>query len=727
MKKKKKNIDNTELKRLSPFKLKNALMTYMGENPTKAYGAKQLSRKLGISNSREAIIDALENLIKSGHLTALPGARYKSKLIEVADKKRGPSNYIEGKVDMTRSGAAFIITEEADQDVFIAPSNVNSAHDNDIVRVKLFEDTRGRRKRREGVIVDIMERSRTNFIGKLNRNKSYFIVETDHYERFPLGFDIYIEPSDLYGAESGNVVVAEITEWPDKRRKHATGKIKAVMGTPGSNDFEMKTILIQKGFDLEFPAEVLYEMEKLEGKIAEKEISNRRDFRNITTLTIDPLTAKDFDDALSYRILDNGNIEVGIHIADVTHYVKPGTALDKEAYLRSTSVYLVDRVLPMLPERLSNELCSLRPNEDSLTFSAVFEFDTEYNVTDRWFGKTIIHSDKRLTYEQAQELIEGADGEYATEINHLNLIAGTLRDKRFKDGAISFESDEVQFILDENNKPLSIKIRERKAAHMLVEDFMLLANKEVAAYIQNKADGSEIPFVYRVHDLPDPERLENLMLFAAEMGFTFDLRTPEKIIQSFNKLAVESEKRIELKILEPLAIRTMSKAIYTTENIGHYGLGFDNYTHFTSPIRRYADVLVHRILEKNLKRAWRTDKNDLEMQCQHISSQERKAMDAERESVSYKQAEFMEKFVGESFEGVISGMIEKGIFVELLDTKSEGLVPFDKMNEPFVMAENRLSATGKHSGSKLKLGQKFKVKITAVDLSKRNIDMEPAF
>lgn len=726
MKKKKKQAEKADLKKLSSFKLKNALMTYMGENPTKAYGAKQLARKLQISNSRESIIAALENLMKSGHLIALPGGRYKSKLIEVAAKKRASNNYLEGKVDMTRSGAAFIISEESEQDIFIAPSNINSAHENDKVRVKLFEDTRGRRKHREGVITEVLERARTSFIGKLNRNKSYFIVETDHFERFPLGFDIYIDPDDLNGAGPGNIVVAEITGWPDKRRKHATGKIKAVMGSPGSNDFEMKTILIQKGFDLEFPAEVLKEAEQLEGRITEKEILSRRDFREVTTLTIDPLTAKDFDDALSYRVLDNGHTEVGVHIADVTHYVKPGTPLDREAYLRSTSVYLVDRVLPMLPERLSNELCSLRPNEDSLTFSAVFEFDNEDRVVDHWFGKTVIHSDKRLTYEQAQEIIEGADGEYAAVISHLNRIAKKLRDKRFNEGAISFESDEVQFILDENNKPLSVRIRERKEAHMLVEDFMLLANKEVATYIQSRADGNEIPFVFRVHDLPDPERLENLMLFAGEMGFAFDLRTPEKIIRSFNKLAAESEKRTELKVLEPLAIRTMSKAIYTTENIGHYGLGFDNYTHFTSPIRRYADVLVHRILEKNLKRAWRTDKNDLETQCRHISSQERKAMDAERESVSYKQAEFMEKFVGEDFEGVISGMIEKGIFVELPDTKSEGLVPFDKMNEPFAMAENRLSAVGRHSGTKLKLGQKFKVKITGVDLSKRNIDMEPA-
>ncbi len=726
MKKKNKYEGEVNLQNLSPFKLKNALMTFLGENPQKAYGAKQLARKLQLANNRDSIMDALEHLIKSGHLISLPGGRYKSKLTEVADKRRPGSNYIEGKVDMTKSGAAFVITEEADQDIFVAPSNVNSAQDNDRVRVKLFEDNRGRRKRREGVIVNVLERARTSFIGKLNLNKSYYVVDVDNYERFPLGFDVYIEKEDLHGSEPGNMVVVEIAEWPDKRRRHAGGKIKAVMGTPGSNDYEMKQILIQKGFDLEFPVEVLRETERINGDVSENELALRRDFRNITTLTIDPLTAKDFDDALSYRELDNGNIEVGIHIADVTHYVKPGTALDKEAYLRSTSVYLVDRVLPMLPERLSNELCSLRPNEDSLTFSAVFEFDKDFRVVDRWFGKTIIHSIKRLTYEQAQEMIEGQENEYADVINSLNRIALKLRDKRFREGAISFESDEVQFVLDENNKPVAIKIRERKEAHMLVEDFMLLANKEVATFIQNKAEGNEIPFVYRVHDLPDPDRLENLMVFAGELGFTFDLRTPEKIIQSFNRLAVESEKRPELKILEPLAIRTMAKAIYTTDNIGHYGLGFDNYAHFTSPIRRYADVLVHRILEKNLKRPWRTDKNDLEMQCQHISGQERKAMEAERESVSYKQAEYMEKFVGEEFEGVISGMIDRGIFVELLETKSEGLVPFETMKEPFTMAENRLSAVGKSSGVKLKLGQKFRVRISGVDLSKKNIDMVPA-
>jgi len=727
MRKNKKDPETShQFQKLSALKLKNKLMTFLGEQPQKAFSRKQLIKKLEIGNSRDSVNYALDLLIKSGHIIALPGDRYKTKWAGGEDLKRSNPNYPVGIVDMTRSGAAFVVMEESEQDIYVSSAQRNSALDGDKVRVKVFDDRKGRGRRKEGMIIEILERVRNNFIGRLKLKKNYYFVDVDSYEPYPLGFDIFVDEEHVKGSSAEEMVVVEVFEWPNKRRKHARGRVKASMGVPGSNDYEMKSILVQSGFDLVFPDAVIEEVSHLEDAISDDEISRRRDFRDRRTVTIDPLTAKDFDDALSFKGLENGGIEIGIHIADVTHYVQQGSALDREAYLRSTSVYLVDRVLPMLPEKLSNELCSLRPNEDSLTFSAVFQFDSDKKIIDRWFGKTIIHSDKRFTYEEAQMIIEGEEGEWSEMIKAMNQIALHLRKERFKNGSIAFESDEVQFELDSNSKPISIKIKERKEAHLLVEDFMLLANREVASYLQSKQNGSEIPFVYRVHDLPDSDRLENLMLFAKEMGFKFDLQTPERIISSFNRLASESTQRPELKILEPIAIRTMAKAIYTTQNIGHYGLGFDNYTHFTSPIRRYADVLVHRILEKNLIRPWRMDQNDLERQCKHISAQERKAMDAERQSVSYKQTEYMANFIGEEFEGVISGIIDKGIFVELLTTKCEGLVSFDKMQEAYVVAENRLCAVGRHSGHKLKMGQAIRVKITGVDLEKRNIDMAPA-
>lgn len=725
MKKKKDTKRDSNLFRMSPLQLKKALLTFLGENPQKAFKVKQLAERLSVANNKDSIQNALDVLIQSGHVVLLPGNRYRSKLVEVAKAAKSERKGLVGKVDMTKSGAAFIVLDDHEKDVFVSSSNLNTAQDGDRVEIRIFEDRSGRGRRSEGAVIKVTERARESFIGELKLKSKYWVVEIGKHEKFRMDFDVYVDEAHLNNAVKGNTVVVQVTEWPTRRRIHAQGKITTILGSVGSNDFEMNAILIQNGFDIGFPIEVEEEANALRGEITEKDISERRDFRKTTTLTIDPLTAKDFDDALSVEHLENGNVQIGVHIADVAHFVKPGSAIDKEAYLRSTSVYLVDRVAPMLPEKLSNELCSLRPKEESLTFSATFEFNPNKEIVNRWFGRGIIFSDARLTYEEAQDMIEGKAHEQASNVLMLNEYAEKLRKDRFKNGAISFESDEVQFELDEDKKPIKIKIRERKAAHMLVEEFMLLANKEVAEFINRKAENqAEIPFVYRVHDLPDPDRLENLMLFAAEMGFKFDLRTPEKIIKSFNNLAAATEERPELKILEPLAIRTMAKAVYTTENAGHYGLGFDFYTHFTSPIRRYSDVLVHRILEKNLQKTWREDKSNLEMQCRHISNQERKAMEAERESISYKQAEYMLDFIGQDFEGRVSGMIERGFFVELIETKAEGLVPFESLSDAYTMSENKLSAKGKNTGMEIKLGQKITVKIVGVDISKRNIDME---
>jgi ribonuclease R len=444
----------------------------------------------------------------------------------------------------------------------------------------------------------------------------------------------------------------------------------------------------------------------------------------VPTFTIDPEDAKDFDDALSFRWLQNGNAEVGVHIADVTHYVRPGTALDKEALERSTSVYLVDRVLPMLPEKLSNELCSLRPNEDSLCFSAIFEIDDNSHVVKRWFGKTIIHSDHRFSYEMAQEVMDKGSGPFSKELKHLNKIATVLRKRRMKNGSLMFETDEVRFQLDEHGVPIEIFVKERGESHLLIEDLMLLANREVATYMSKKGKGKEVPFVYRIHDLPDPQKLAELALFAKELGFEMKVDTPRQVPKSFNALARAAEECEALKILEPIAIRTMAKAEYHTTNIGHYGLAFAHYTHFTSPIRRYADVLVHRILEENLRAIKRYDREELQKKCSHISSQERKAQKAERNSIKFKQAEYLEKHVGEVFEGYVTGLIDRGIFVQLKEIMAEGLVGFDKFSEPFDLDESRLRATGRKTGQLIKMGDQVIVRILGADPSKRQIELQ---
>lgn len=419
-------------------------------------------------------------------------------------------------------------------------------------------------------------------------------------------------------------------------------------------------------------------------------------------------------------------MEIGVHIADVSHYIKPGGPMDKEAYERSTSVYLVDRVLPMLPEKLSNELCSLRPNEDKLTFSAVFVFDKDTKVVSRWFGKTIIHSDRRFTYEEAQEIIESGVGEYVEELMQLNTIAKKLRDIRYAKGAISFESDEVQFRLDENGVPVEIFIKERKDAHLMVEEFMLLANRSVAEYIHQKGASGEIPFIYRVHDRPDNKKLSEFATFAAELGFKMDLSKPAAVIHSFNLLAKKAEEDETLRLITPLAIRTMAKAEYSTNNIGHFGLGFDDYTHFTSPIRRYSDVLAHRILFRNLNSAiYREDKSLLDVFCKHISAQERKAMEAERESVKYKQVEFMSRFVGTEFNGIISGMHDRGVFVELDDNHCEGMIRFDRFDESFILDDSKMKAFGRISGRTIKIGDRIRIKVLNADLDNRQLDFAP--
>jgi ribonuclease R len=442
------------------------------------------------------------------------------------------------------------------------------------------------------------------------------------------------------------------------------------------------------------------------------------------TFTIDPDTAKDFDDALSLEYFDDGTYEVGIHIADVSHYVQPNSALDKEAYKRSTSVYLVDRVSPMLPEKISNVLCSLRPNEEKLTFSAVFTFDKKDKIIKEWFGKGVIFSDRRFTYEDAQEILEAGEGELSEELKKLNDLSKKLRKQRFKEGSVDFDAPEVKFVLDDEGVPTSVYVKERKDSNMLIEDFMLLANRRVSGRVGKRENPA--PFVYRIHDSPDLLKVGDFVKFANSLGYKMNIQTPEQIAQAYTQLLQDTKERPELKVLEPLAIRTMSKAVYSSQNIGHYGLGFEYYSHFTSPIRRYADVLVHRILEKNLTERYAVKKDELEEMCKHISAQERKATTAERQSVKYKQVEFMTKRLGETFVGIISGMIDRGFFVELVDNFCEGMVDFKNLPESYSLDESRLFAVGNISNKKIKMGDRVVVRILSADLGKRTIDMELA-
>lgn len=706
-----KNNRNPKGQKLNPLDLKKAIYKILKLSPTESFTVTKVLKLLKVTNNKPEALQALIALTEENKIKERAHEVFQYKVLSITKR------VLVGEVDMTKTGAAYIKIDGRKDDVYIPSKYINTAMDGDIVEIELSDRRKG-----NGQIKRVIKRTQDHFMGRFFQYERFGVVVP---LKSKTNFDITVYPENYHGAQQKDIVTVKVLSWPEGKNKHIKGSITEVLGQEDSSDMQMKSILINNGFELQFSKAAMAEVDKIPTSISDQEIERRVDMRDRLTFTIDPINAKDFDDALSIKRLEDGNLEIGVHIADVTHYLKPGSPLDTDAYQRSTSVYLVDRVLPMLPEKLSNELCSLRPHETSLTFSAVFIFDQEFNILKKWFDKTVIYSDRRFSYEEAQEILDGKPDELFEDLKLLNSIAKKLAKERYKNGAISFETDEVQFILDSNGVPIEMYVKERKDAHMLVEDFMLLANKSVAEYIQSKSKDGEIPFVYRVHDLPNQEKLEDFSKFAKELGYTMDLSNPKAIARSFNKLSELSKENETLKFLEPLAIRTMAKAEYSPENIGHYGLAFDNYSHFTSPIRRYSDVLAHRILYKNLHgNVFREDKHQLTVQCKHISSQERKAMEAERESIKYKQVEFISQFIGQEFEGIVAGIIERGLFIELVENKCEGFIRFDRFDESFDMEENRLKVKGRRTGRVIKMGDHIKVKVMDTDMDKRQIELE---
>jgi ribonuclease R len=668
-------------KKNNPYKeaLTQLIVDVFERAGNKALNYKQVSAKLNLTDteSKVAIADILTDGTRAGLFEQPDKGKFKLRQLRV---------YITGKVDMTADGSAYIVPEdELENDIYVAPRKLRQALHGDIVKVHVYD--RRKRNKREGEVVEIIHRAKVDFTGTIDISQSYAFFLADDRKML---HDIFVPLDNLNGAKDGEKVVVTIVEWP-KNAKNPIGKVKNILGKKGENETEMNAILADFGFPLSFPKEVDDAANSISDEITKEEIAKRRDFRDTLTFTIDPADAKDFDDAISFKMLDNGRYEIGVHIADVSHYVTPDSILDKEAFERGTSVYLVDRVIPMLPERLSNNLCSLRPREDKLCFSAVFEMDDSACVHDQWFGRTVIHSDRRFSYEEAQEIIETGEGDHAEAILKLNELAKILKDERFKHGAISFETEEVKFHLDENGKPLGVYTRVRKDAHKLIEDFMLLANRKVAEFIGKQGKGkNKLGFVYRFHDVPNPETLTTFSQFAARFGHRLSIKTDKEAAKSLNALMTKIEGSKEQNLLTTLAVRSMAKAIYTTKHSSHYGLAFDYYTHFTSPIRRYPDVMVHRLLQFYLDGGKNVNQEHYEKLAEHASQMEKKAAEAERASVKYKQAEFLEDQIGVEFTGIVSGVTEWGMYVEIEENKCEGMVRLRDITDDYYTLDEKI-------------------------------------
>jgi len=692
------------------------ILEFLYKNPNKQFNYKQISAALKMENrgDKELVLKSLQKLVSKNEIEQMSAGKYRYTNTNL-------ENYI-GKIDFTQSSSAYVIVEGQEQDIFIQKSGLGKALDGDIVRVEIINNNK---IKPEGKIIEVIERFKTEFVGILDvakNDKFGFVIVAKN----KIHIDIFIPKSKFKDAKHGQKVICRINDWPDENDS-PIGEIIEVLGDPGEHNVEIHSILAEYGLPFQFPEEVEKEANSIDTKITEEEIAKRRDMRGICTFTIDPKDAKDFDDALSIQKLENGNWEIGVHIADVSHYVKEGSLLDEEAYKRATSVYLVDRVVPMLPEILSNNVCSLRPNEEKLTFSAIFEMDDNAEIKKSWYGRTVILSDKRFTYEEAQEIIEGKEAELKNEVLTLDRLAKILRNERLKEGAIAFDRLEIKFNLDENNEPLGVFFKESKDSNHLIEEFMLLANKKVSEFVSLNKDNSpnNKTFVYRIHDDPDPTKLQTLKNFVKTFGYDLRINSPREISSSLNTMLKDVKGKGEENMIETLAMRSMSKAIYSTQNIGHYGLAFDNYSHFTSPIRRYPDVIAHRLLQHYLENKQSPDIKKYEEDCKHCSARERLAADAERDSTKYMQVKFMEKHIGEVFDGVISGVTEFGIYVETKMTKAEGLIRLRNIHDDhYKFDEKTYSIVGQKTGIRYQLGDEVQIKMLKADLERKQIDFE---
>lgn len=716
---------------------------------------RSLARRLALTDrsGRQVLVDMLAAMTEAGLLEQVEKDLYVLRRQRVAEIKPEPPmehprrpgreprqaetpTIITGVVDLGNQRFGFVKSDETTEDVRVFTDKLRFAMQGDTVRVRLrtpHRDARpGRRsksaqaddERLTGEVIEIVARKRESVVGRVVAGKHEIFVVPDFRKMY---FDIVVRPADLNGARDNDKVLVRITEWPDDPSFAPTGVVEQVFGPAGQHSAEMHAILAEFELPTDFPESVEAEAEAIPAEISEQEIARRRDFRDVLTFTIDPQDAKDFDDALSLRRLNNGHVEIGVHIADVAHYVLPGSRLDDEAFRRATSIYLVDRVVPMLPERLSNGLCSLRPNETKLTFSAVFELDDRGKIHHEWFGRTVIHSDRRFSYEEAQERIETGQGDLAEEINLLNGIAKNLQAERFRQGAVSFETTEVKFRLDEEGRPVSVYVKERKDAHKLIEEFMLLANKRVAEYVFNlrrKGQEGSPTMVYRVHDAPDHDRIETFAQFVRKLGYKLD---PEgDVSRELNLLGERAAGKPEADMLQNLAVRTMAKALYTTRPDGHFGLAFAHYSHFTSPIRRYPDVMAHRMLAHYLAGGGPVEKEAVELQARHSSEMEKRAADAERASIKYKQVEYLQTAIGQEFTGIVSGVTEWGVFVELAENKCEGMVRLGDIpgGDYFELDKENYRLVARRSGRVIRFGDTVRVRVMAANLTDRTIDLQ---
>ncbi len=717
---------NKKAKNHRKNEITKGIFTVLEKEPKKSFNYKQIAAKLGINDAhdRNQLIKRLVQLKekkrikeeKRGHYTAIASTK----------------TYHEGVVDITGKGNAYIVIDGMDDDVFVPYNKLKKAFHRDKVQVYIFPRRNGRKL--EGEITKVLERNKTTFVGIVDMQKSYaFVRPTD----FRMYTDIFVSKEKIGKAEDGDKVLVDITEWPDNADS-PFGNITEVLGKPGEHNTEIHSILAEYGLPYEFPYEVQNFADTLDTSIKADEIAKRRDMRNVLTFTIDPKDAKDFDDALSFEVLENGNYEIGIHIADVSHYLQENTILDDEAYQRATSVYLVDRVVPMLPEVLSNNACSLRPNEEKYTFSAVFEIDDKAIIKNQWFGRTVINSNERFAYEEAQHIIETGlniipedisirKGSYKVENEIVNAtltmdkLAKIMRSKRMDNGAISFDKVEVRFHLNEKNEPETVYFKVAKDANKLIEEFMLLANRKVAEFIGKQKPIK--PFVYRIHDNPDEDKLIALNGIISRFGHKLNFKDKKSISASLNKLLEDVKGQKEQNLVDTLAIRSMSKAIYTVDNIGHYGLAFDYYTHFTSPIRRYPDVMVHRLLQYYLDGGQPVKAEVFEEKCKHSSDMESLAANAERDSIKYMQIKFMQDHQDKEFVGVISGVTEWGIYVEIIENKCEGMVRIrDIKGDYYIFDEKQYAIVGENTKTTYQLGDEVVVMVKNTDLVKRHLD-----